>query len=187
MTLGPVRVDRVEFGTVVVTPWTEWTFARLRSVGGAFADVEITADRDVVRLVAEQVESLKGAAIPHEADIPRMLGVDERKLRSELEMATAVSALRTGVSIIQAVEDGASLAEALGGEEPVRVPLYANINRGLFAAPRIPSDFAKAAERAVEKGFHKVKCAPFDEVTLDGGPYEAIRLARIGIGRVAAV
>lgn len=187
LTLDPVRLSRVEFGTVVVTPWTEWTFARLWSERGTFAEVEITADADVVRLVSEQVESLKGAAISHETDIPQMLAVAGRKLRSKLNMATSASALRTGVSIIQAIDRGAALAEAMGGEEPGRVPLYANINRGLFATQRIPADFAKAAERAVEEGFHAVKCAPFDEVIPDCGTDESIRLTHAGIGRVAAV
>ena len=187
MTSGPVRLECVEFGTVVATPWTEWTFARLWCKTGAFADVEISSDANVARLVTEQVESLRGTAIPNESDITRLLGVDESRLRGELDMATAVSALRTGVSIIQSVEDGASLTEALGGVLPNVVPLYANINRGLFATKRSAADFAAAAERAVEEGFRRIKCAPFDEVTQDGDTDAAIRAARNGIRRVAAV
>ena len=187
MTSDPVRLHSVESATVVVTPWTEWTFARLRAVSGASADVEITTAGDVARLVAEQVDVLKGAAIPGEADVPRLLGVDERRLSGDLPLATAVSALRTGVSIIQAVEDGITLTEALGGEPPRSVPLYANVNRGLFASQRTPADFAEAAERAVTEGFSAVKCAPFDEVTSDDGSGEAVRQARSGIQRVAAI
>ena len=106
MTSDPVRLHSVESAGVVVTPWTEWTFARLRAVSGASADVEITTAGDVARLVVEQVDALKGVAIPGEADVLRMLGVDERRLSGDLPLATAVSALRTSVSIIQAVEDG---------------------------------------------------------------------------------
>ena len=84
MNSHPVRLQSVEFGTVVVTPWTEWAFARLRAAGGAFADVEMTADGDVFRLVAEMVDSLKGVNIHEEADVPRLLGVDERRLRGDL-------------------------------------------------------------------------------------------------------
>lgn len=182
-----VRLDSVEFGTVVVTPWTEWAFTRLRAEGGAFADVEITADGDVFRLVEEMVSSLKGTNIRGEADVPRLLGVDERRLRDDLATATALSALRTGVSIIQAVQEGTSLMESLGGEKQDSVPLYANINRGLFATSRTPVDFAKGAERAVREGFGAVKCAPFDEVAPGDDSDGAIRQARFGIQRVAAV
>jgi len=186
MIAGPVRLDRVEFGSVVATPRTEWTFARLRDVEGAGADVELTAGdatAEAVKLVAEAVASLRSAAIAGEAQIPRMLGLDEGMLRRDFVMATAVSALRTGVSIIQSVNDGVSLTEALGGEPQPSVPLYANINRGLFGTPRTPADFARAAERAVREGFRAVKCAPFDEMR----PGQALGEARPGIRRVASV
>ena len=186
----PVHFHSVEFAAITATAWSEWTFARLRDESGASAVVEITVGGltpDVVRLIGEQVDSLKGAAIATEADIPDLLGLYEQQPRRDLAPATALSALRTGVSIIQAVRDGISLAEALGGEAPASVPLYANINRGLFATPRTPADFARAAELAVREGFRAVKCAPFDEVTPKDGPAEAMRLARQGIRRVAAV
>ena len=70
MIAEPVRLDRVEFGSVVATPRTEWTFARLRDVEGAGADVELTAGDatpEAVKLVAEAVASLRGAAIDGEA------------------------------------------------------------------------------------------------------------------------
>ena len=186
MIAGPVWLDRVEFGSVVATPRTEWTFARLRDASGVEADVEITAGdpiADVIKLVAEAVSSLRGAAIDGEADIPRLLGLDESILRRDFQMATVVSALRTGVSIIQSSNDGVSLTESLGGEPQASVPLYANINRGLFGTPRSPADFARAAERAVREGFRTVKCAPFDEMS----PGDEAAQARPGIERVAAV
>ena len=186
MIVGQVRLDRVDFGSVVVTPRTEWTFARLRDVGGAEAEVELTAGdttADVVELVAQAVASLRGAAIAGEADVTRLLGLDERLLGRDFAMATAVSALRTGISIIQAMHGGVSLTEALGGEPQASVPLYANINRGLFGTPRTPADFARAAVRAVREGFQAVKCAPFDEMS----PGDGVARARPGIERVAAV
>ena len=186
MIADPVRLDRVEFGSVVVTPRTEWTFARLRDVGGAEADVEFTAGdttAEAARLVGEAVAHLRGAAIAGEADVLCLLGLNEHRLRRDLAVATAVSALRTGVSIIRSVNDGVSLTEALGGEAQASVPLYANINRGLFRTPRTPADFARAAERAVREGFRAVKCAPFDEMS----PGDEVGRARPGIRRVEAV
>lgn len=187
MTSNPVRLHSIELGAVVVTPWTEWAFARFRARNGAFADVEITADDNVIRLISEQFESIRGTDVAGEADIPGMLGLDDHQPRNDLALATALSALRTGVSIIQATEDGMSLAEALGGEPTGSVPLYANINRGLFATERAPSDFAEAAERATREGFRAVKCAPFDEVISNDDASDAIRQARTGIRRVAAI
>ena len=182
-----VRLESAQFAAVEATPWTEWTFARLRAESGVYADVEITGPRNVVPLVAEQLEFLNGKSIDSEADVPRLLNLDDHRLNADLPLATAVSALRTGVSIIQAIEDGVSLTEALGGEPAANVPLYANINRGLFATDRTPADFSKAAERAVREGFRAVKCAPFDEVTPGGDSAEAVRNAQPGIQRVAAI
>ena len=186
VTSDPVLLDSVEFGSVVATPRTEWTFARLRDARGASADVEITAGdptAGVARLLAEAVASLRGEAIAVESDVPGLLGLDGPRLRRDFAMATAVSALRTGVSVMQSMHDDVSLTEALGGETRASVPLYANINRGLFGTPRAPADFAMAAERAVREGFRAVKCAPFDEMS----PGSAVSRARPGIRRVAAV
>ena len=190
MITDPVLLARVDFASVVVTERTEWTFARIHNATGASAEVELTAGEDtgeVVRLVADAVASLHDSPIAAEADIPAMLGLEERQLRRDKALATSVSALRTGVSVIQAVKAGISLAQGLGGDSADSVPLYANINRGVFATPRTPADFAKAAERAVRDGFRAVKCAPFDEVGPGDDPDEAIRLAGPGIVRAAAV
>ena len=186
MIADSVRLGRVEFASVVATPRTEWTFARLYDTGGAEVDVELTAGDatpKAVKLVAEAVASLRGVVIDGEGNIPRLLGLDEGILRRDFAMATAVSALRTGVSIIQSVNDGMSLTEALGGEPQPSVPLYANINRGLFGTPRTPADFARSAQRAVCEGFRAVKCAPFDEMR----PGQALGNVRPGVRRVAAV
>ena len=183
----PVRLESAQFAAVEATPWTEWTFARLRAESGAYADVEVIGPGDVASLVAEQMKVLSGKSIDSEADVPSLLNLDDHRLNNDLSLATAVSALRTGVSIIQAVEDGITLTEALGGEPADSVPLYANINRGLFATDRTPADFSIAAERAVREGFRAVKCAPFDEVMSGGDSAESVQNARTGIQRVAAI
>jgi galactonate dehydratase len=188
--LDPVRLHEVEFAAIDVTPRTTWVFARIMGSDGAVAEVEITGGgpvEDIVRRTAEAVTTLDGASIADEADVPRALGVDDGALQADMAAATVVSALRTAVLIMQAQKRGISLAEALGGGPPRDVALYANINRGLLAPERTPSDFARLAERAVTEGFRAVKCAPFDEVTPGCGTAEAMRLARAGINRVAAV
>ena len=186
----PVRLHSVEFGAVVVTPRTEWVFAKFRDADGTTAEVEVTAanlSEGVVKGIAQAVDGLRATPIADERDVPAMLGIAEDGLRADLAGATVVSALRAAVSLTQSLELGVSLCEALGGEATTRVPLYANINRGLFASGRTPGEFAKAAERAASEGFRAVKCAPFDEVTPGCGTAEAVRLAATGIQRVAAV
>ena len=183
----PTRFECAEFAAVEVTPWTEWAFARLHSQSGACAEVEITGPGDVASLIAGQLEFLDGKSIDSETDVPHLLNLDDHRLNGDLSLATAVSALRTGISIIQAVEDGITLTEALGGDPADSVPLYANINRGLFATERKPADFAKAAERALGEGFNAVKCAQFDEVSPGGDSAEAAQNAHAGIQRVAAI
>ena len=190
MQLDPVRLHHVDFAAIDVTPRTTWTFARIWDTEGNAAEVEITAAEatdEVVQQVAQAVSVLSGATIAEESDVPIMLDVEEHSLRSSLADATAVSALRTAVILLQALKGGVSLCEALGGGAPSSVPLYANINRGLFASGRSPAEFGEAAARAVREGFRAVKCAPFDEVTPGCGTAEAVRLARTGVERIAAV
>lgn len=190
MSPDPIRLRHVDFAAIDVTPRTTWTFARIWDADGASAEVEISAaeatDR-VVAQVAQAVTALSDALIAEESDVPVMLDVGEDALRSNLADATAISALRTAVVILQALKGGVSLGEALGGQAPSSVPLYANINRGLFATGRTPEEFARAAERAVREGFRSVKCDPFDEVTPGSGAAEAVRLARTGVQRIAAI
>ena len=190
MEAEPVRLDRVEFAAVDVTPRTTWTFARMWDADGAPAEAEITCAEltpRVAELVSEAVAHLRGSPIATEADVPRLLDWNERELRRDLGKATAVSALRTGASVLQAVKSGVSLTEVLGGEPSRSVQLYANINRGLFASQRTPVEFGAAAARAVAEGFDAVKCAPFDGVAPGTPTGDAIRLARSGIERVSAV
>ena len=190
MQTEPVRLHSVEFGAVVVTPRTEWVFAKFRDADGATAEVEVTAanlSESVVKGVDQAVNGLGATPIVDERDVPAMLVVAEDTLRADLASATVVSSIRTAVSLMHSLKLGVSLCEALGGEPPTRVPLYANINRGLFASGRTPGEFAMAAERAASEGFRAVKCAPFDEVAPGCGTAEAVRLAATGVQRVAAV
>ena len=87
MTPEPIHLTRVEFASVVATERTEWTFARIHDAAGVSADVELTSGDDtceVVRLVTDAAASLKGAPIASEADVPTMLGLDERRPEARL-------------------------------------------------------------------------------------------------------
>ena len=56
------------------------------------------------------------------------------------------------------------LYKLLGADGEVSVPLYANLNRGLWN-DRSPAGHAKHAEAALKAGFAAAKCAPLDDIT----------------------
>ena len=179
------------FAAVTATPHSEWTFAELRDADGAAALVELTCGAETTRavsLLAELVSSLAERGDVDETSPDAALGLDSARIAADRALAAAVSALRSAVVIARAAREGESLRRMLsGGEGPASVPLYANVNRGLFGTPRALSDFARAAERAVREGFETVKCAPFDEVAPPSSPDRILELARPGLERVAAV
>lgn len=76
---------------------------------------------------------------------------------------TAWSGLAQALWDIRAQAFGQPLYKVLGGSE-TRIPLYANLNRGLFG-DRSPAAHARHAEAALAEGFFAAKCTPFDEVT----------------------
>ena len=179
------------FAAVTATPHSEWTFAELRDADGVAAVVELTCGAETARatsLLAELVSALAERGDVDETTPDAALGLDSERIAEDRALAAAVSALRSAIVIARAAREGVSLRRALGhGEAASSVPLYANVNRGLFGSPRTPRDFAAAADRAVREGFDTVKCAPFDEVTPPASPDEILDLARPGLERVAAV
>lgn len=76
---------------------------------------------------------------------------------------TAWSGLAQALWDIRARAFGLPLYRLLGGSE-TKIPLYANLNRGLFG-DRSPAAHARHAEAALAEGFFAAKCTPFDEVT----------------------
>ena len=98
-----------------------------------------------------------------ESEVEGLLELVRDNLRRDHVLGTAVSGLRTAVAQLGAMRAGVGLTEFLGGEPVESVPLYANINRSLFATERTPADFYRVAERAARAGFEAFKCAPFDE------------------------
>ena len=185
-----VILDRVVFSSVTVTDRTERTFAEIVDSRGEGALVELTGGIHtprVVTLIADSITTLRGQPIDDESALTASLSVTLAEVRADPDLATAVSALRTAIVELQAKDSGLGVAEFLGGPPSESVELYANINRGLFASGRTPSEFAAAAEQAVGEGFAAVKCAPFDEVQPSMSTTEIAAAARPGIERVAAL
>ncbi|HIA16556.1 MAG TPA: hypothetical protein EYN72_07205, partial [Dehalococcoidia bacterium] len=178
------------FTSVTVTNRTVWTFADFVSADGARTTVEITAGdsvMDVARDLDAMVARIGERDIESEDEIESMLGLSIDQLGANRVIATAVSGLRSAVVQLQAHSNGVSLTEALGGQTIESVPLYANINRGLFGTDRTPNAFCLMAERAREAGFTTFKCAPFDEVSPPSSPDRILSEAKTGLERVAAV
>ena len=185
-----IVLDRVEFAAIEVNARTEWRLAEVFDRDGASAVAEFVereGDRNVADLIAELVGSLAGKSLAGDAAVAGAAGVDESRFRPFGGPAIAVSAVRSAVTILQAVHAGVSLTEWLGGAPKDSVELYANINRALLGQDRSPADFGRMAERIAGRGFRTIKCAPFDEVDESKAGPDAVRAARIGIERVAAV
>ena len=176
---------------VTATPRTTWVFAELTDGEGAVTAVEVTlGDRSmaVVEVLAGLVAMLREREPAGELQVAeRLPGLPPERLRRDVVLATAVSALRTAVAQLDAARAGVSLHRSLGADATESVELYANINRALHATDRTPADFARAAERAARAGFRSFKCAPFDEVSATSPPDRIMAAAAAGLARVRAV
>ena len=185
-----MKLQIEKFASVVVTPNTTWTFAVISDGEGNSTTVEITAGADsraVAGTLADLVSELRSEDVTDESQVEAILELSSGDLRKDHVTATAVSGLRTAVTQLGAMRAGVGLTEFLGGEPGDSVPLYANINRSLFATDRAPADFHRTAERAARAGFRAFKCAPFDEVRPPSTPDKILEEAAPGLARVAAV
>ncbi|MEC8891670.1 MAG: mandelate racemase/muconate lactonizing enzyme family protein [Chloroflexota bacterium] len=185
----PVNFCETEFVRVYVTDRTSWYFMIVTDKDQVETVVEFTKGENslkVAAMIQTMLQRIGGADIKSEKSIHELLGIgdaiDGRSIK-----AAAISAIRSAFSHVEALKGGIPLVEYLGGEFRHRIPLYGNINRALFATDRMPSDFARAAESAVNRGFTVLKCAPFDEVQRPNLPETVLNTAGPGIERVAAV
>ena len=119
---------------------------------------------------------------PSDADLDPLRAV----ARSLPEFAV-VSALDQAVWDLAAQQRGVSLSSALGEVCSEKIPVYANINRGI--ASRTEEGFAAQARRAVADGFIAIKIAPFDGVDLYGDSRRVAdsRLFDAALARIVAV
>lgn len=186
----PVCLELAHFSSIEVTPRTTWVFAEIYDNHGASQVVEITSRsnaKQVSTYIRDMIDNVKGVKISHDSDLENLLGLDPQKIRSEVQLTIALSAIRTATVCLQSQYNSSNLTELLSGTRRNQVPLYANINRSLLGQNRTVMDFAKAAERAVENGFSTIKCAPFDEVTPGMKLENIIKHSSKGIDRVKAV
>ena len=174
------------FASVTVTTNTTWVFAVLLDGEGNSTIVEI-GSRQVAEALSGMVSVLDDEDVTDESEVEALLGLTPDALGRDPTSATAVSGLRTAVVQLCAMQSGVNLSEYVGARPTDRVPLYANINRSLFATSRTPADFGRVAERAANAGFGVFKCAPFDEVRPPSSPDRILDQAATGLARVHAV
>jgi galactonate dehydratase len=185
-----VKIARVETIALDVTRRGGWLFVALHTDDGRVGFGE----------ASQSGEEAATDALIRDVLAPRLLGVDPRRaagLSDELIAlarprpnggpgATALSAVDQALWDLRAQAYGVPLHELLGGAVRPSVPLYANVNRGVWE--RTPAGFAAQARAAVAAGFRAVKCAPFDGVTPAGlAESGAWRTVEEGVARVAAV
>ncbi|MCL2000756.1 MAG: hypothetical protein FWG74_04920 [Planctomycetes bacterium] len=101
--------------------------------------------------------------------------------RSDKLLAVAWSGMAQALWDIQAQAWGIPLYRLLGGNRK-EIPLYANLNRGLFG-DRSPAGHAKHTEQALAAGFAAAKCTPFDEVAPQTADW---RIINSGLDRLRA-
>ena len=185
-----VSLDSVRFAAVRVNQATEWYFAEILDRDGASGAAEFGTRKrapEVAERIADLVGLLAGKPLADDEAVAGAANIDPGLLKPTSITSVAVSAVRSAVTILQAVHAGVSLTERLGGTPADNVELYGNINRCLLNQDRSPASFGKTAERVANRGFRTIKCAPFDEVDESKTGESAVEAARTGVERVAAV
>lgn len=177
------RIAALDFLGVAVTPKTNWCFILLRTEGGLTGLGECTLSGQEPLLAAEAAR-LAAEVVGQDALARNRLARLLPHAPGGLVAHTVLSGFEQGLWDVAAQAAGAPLHALLGGALRGRIPLYANINRGV--APRTPEGFAAAARRAVAAGFGAVKLAPFDPIIWED--HEGWRAGYAqGLARVAAV
>jgi galactonate dehydratase len=178
------RIERVRWHQLRVSPKTVWSFVELVDADGRSGVGEATLGQREPQMRAEfeRLEDAVGGSAPADVDLE-----PQRSAARSLAEFAVVSALDQAVWDLAAQQRGVSVATALGPVLRDRVPVYANINRGI--ASRTPEGFAAQACRAIADGFGAIKIAPFDEVKLFGDTAAKLESWNLepGLARIAAV
>jgi galactonate dehydratase len=180
-----MKITRVAFRGISVTPKTNWCFLEVHTEDGLTGLGECTLANQEGLMAAEVARLdalLRGADARARNRIARLLP----HAPGGLVAATANSALEQALCDLAAQRNGEPIHALLGGALRDRVLLYANINRG--TNPRTPEGFAAAALRALAQGFSALKLAPFEPLMWEDGHTQANRAAYAeGLARIAAV
>lgn len=181
-----VKFSEIKFYYLEATQFTTWFFASILDEDGFTTDVEFTNGElslDSAVLISKMFDVIKHSGTTTETSIFSTLDI-KPPILGRSPIATALSAIRSAILQLEALQKEIPLVEHLGGEYKEKIPLYANINRSLFLTDRTAKSFAKAAEKSVTQGFKIIKCAPFDEVNSSDTTQKILDSAKYGIKRV---
>jgi galactonate dehydratase len=140
--------------------WKNWLFVRVHTDKGLYGVGEGTLN-GFIRTTEAAVRELEHLAIGHD---PRQINRLAARLMESVSVdaghihRTAVAAIEVSCWDILGKSLGVPIYELLGGKVRETVLGYAN---GWYRTERSPENFARAAEKVVEKGFHALKIDPF--------------------------
>lgn len=177
-------IERVHWHQLRVSPKTVWSFIELVDADGRRGVGEATLGQrePQMRAALERIEDAIVGRAPSDVDLEA-----QRSTARSLADFAVVSALDQALWDLAAQQRGVGVATALGPALRNRIPVYANINRGI--ASRTPEGFAAHARRAIGDGFGALKIAPFDELRLYGDATAKVEASDLepGLARIAAV
>lgn len=180
--MRPDRLRAISLSIAEVTPKTRWIFLEVETEAGLRGSGEATLPgRETA--VADAAAKLAPIALALPDTDP--IGLPPCP-PDDLPAAAAYCALDQALWDVEAQRLGLPISNALGTVRRERIPVYANINRGV--ADRSPANFAASARAAIAAGHNAIKLAPFDEATVRTcreGDFRALLLP--GIARIAAV
>ncbi len=180
-----LAIATVNLDVVPVSKKTTWLFLRAEFSDGSIGFGEASYFGHETAVVADAAHISKVAAgeklVVFEPALARF-----STPKTSHSMSSLLSALEQAMLSGMAQRAGLPVSVMLGGNRRRSVPVYANINRGVF--DRSPQGFAEAALAAQRLGYQAVKMAPFDGLRWDQTEIEKHEdLLRAGVARVAAV
>jgi galactonate dehydratase len=182
-----MKITSVETITVGAG-WKNWLFVRVHTDSGLHGIGEGTLN-GFIRTTEAAVRELEHLVIGQE---PRNINALAARLMESVSLdgghihRTAIAAIEVACWDILGKSLGVPIYQLLGGKVRESVLGYAN---GWYRTERSPENFARAAEKVIEIGFHALKIDPFgiaktfidsDELELS---YEIVSALRSRFGR----
>lgn len=178
-------ISSVDYYVVPVSVKTIWIFIEVEFSDGSTGYGEASSFGSEAQIVADAVRISSFVARNRLVPVASAIAMIQAELGCDAKTCV-VSAMEQAMLVTMAQRAGLPLGVALGGNRRTRVPVYANINRGVLN--RSPEGFAEAACSALALGYRAIKLAPFDGLRWDETESANVEdLLNSGVERVAAV